>query len=117
MIRRPPRSKRTATPCPDTTLFRSGRCGSVSQIVTPAIICAVRHHGEHGVIARLMTPDNALMAGYVRGGRTTRLRPVLMTSNLVQADFGARTGDQKSEGRRGGKEGGRTGRTGWWREP
>src|SRR3546814_17299136 len=93
MIRRPPRSKRTATPCPDTTLFRSGRCGSVSQIVTPAIICAVRHHGEHGVIARLMTPDNGLMAGYVRGGRSTRLRPVLMPSNLVQAEFRARTGE------------------------
>src|SRR3546814_1676502 len=63
-------------------------------IVTPAIICAVRHHGEHGVIARLMTPDNGLMAGYVRGGRSTRLRPVLMPSNLVQAEFRARTGEQ-----------------------
>src|SRR3546814_11061528 len=66
----------------------------ICQIVTPAIICAVRHHGEHGVIARLMTPDNGLMAGYVRGGRSTRLRPVLMPSNLVQAEFRARTGEQ-----------------------
>src|SRR3546814_1061951 len=72
MIRLPPRSTRTDTLFLYTTLFRSGRCGSVSQIVTPAIICAVRHHGEHGVIARLMTPDNGLMAGYVRGGRSTR---------------------------------------------
>src|SRR3546814_891239 len=85
MIRRPPRSTRTDTLFPYTTLFRS---------VTPAIICAVRHHGEHGVIARLMTPDNGLMAGYVRGGRSTRLRPVLMPSNLVQAEFRARTGEQ-----------------------
>src|SRR3546814_766199 len=41
-----------------------------------------------------MTPDNGLMAGYVRGGRSTRLRPVLMPSNLVQAEFRARTGEQ-----------------------
>src|SRR3546814_17083912 len=41
-----------------------------------------------------MTPDNGLMAGYVRGGRSTRLRLVLMPSNLVQAEFRARTGEQ-----------------------
>lgn len=34
------------------------------------------------------------MAGYVRGGRSTRLRPVLMPANLVQAEFRARTGEQ-----------------------
>src|SRR3546814_13971497 len=94
MIRLPPRSTRTDTLFLYTTLFRSGRCGSVSQIVNPAIICAVRHHGEHGVIARLITPANGLMAGYVRGGRSTRLRRVLTPSNMVQAEFSARTGEQ-----------------------
>ncbi|MET0361234.1 MAG: DNA repair protein RecO [Sphingobium sp.] len=54
---------------------------------TPAIVCAVRHHGEHGVIARLMTPDAGLVAGYVRGGRATRMRPVLIPGNIVQAAF------------------------------
>ncbi|MBK5263864.1 MAG: DNA repair protein RecO [Alphaproteobacteria bacterium] len=66
----------------------------MTHITTPAIICAIRHHGEHGVIARLMTPEHGLMAGYVRGGRSTRLRPVLMSANLVQAEFRARTGEQ-----------------------
>lgn len=63
-------------------------------LVTPAIVCALRHHGEHGVIARLLTPDQGLVAGYVRGGRSTRLRPVLMPGNQVQAEFRARTEDQ-----------------------
>ena len=66
----------------------------VTHITTPAIVCAIRHHGEHGVIARLMTPEHGLMAGYVRGGRSTRLRPVLMPANLVQAEVRARTGEQ-----------------------
>ena len=63
-------------------------------LVTPAIVCALRHHGEHGVIARLLTPDQGLVVGYVRGGRSTRLRPVLMPGNQVQAEFRARTEDQ-----------------------
>ena len=66
----------------------------MTHITTPAIVCAIRHHGEHGVIARLMTPDHGLMAGYVRGGRSTRLRPVLMPANVVQAEYRARTGEQ-----------------------
>lgn len=57
----------------------------------PAIICSLRHHGEHGAIARLLTPRNGLLAGYVRGGRSTRLRPVLIPGNTVEAEFRART--------------------------
>jgi DNA repair protein RecO (recombination protein O) len=63
-------------------------------IETRAIVCAVRGHGEHGAIARMLTPDDGLQAGYVRGGRSRRLRPVLMAGNVVQADFRARTDDQ-----------------------
>lgn len=66
----------------------------MTHITSPAIACAVRHHGEHGAIVRLLTPEHGLMAGYVRGGRSTRLRPVLMAGNLVQAEFRARTGEQ-----------------------
>jgi len=29
-------------------------------IATDAIVCAVRAHGEHGVVARLMTPADGL---------------------------------------------------------
>jgi DNA repair protein RecO (recombination protein O) len=61
---------------------------------TKAIICAVRAHGEHGAIVRALTPGEGLQAGYVRGGKSRRLRPVLMPGNLVQADFRARTEEQ-----------------------
>ncbi|MDB5669787.1 MAG: recO [Alphaproteobacteria bacterium] len=59
-----------------------------------AIICAVRAHGEHGAIVRALTPDDGVQAGYVRGGRSRRLRPVLMPGNLVQAEFRSRSEDQ-----------------------
>jgi DNA repair protein RecO (recombination protein O) len=59
-----------------------------------AIVCAVRTHGEHGAIVRALTRSDGLLAGYVRGGRSRRLRPVLMPGNLVRADYRARTDDQ-----------------------
>jgi DNA repair protein RecO (recombination protein O) len=59
-----------------------------------AIICAVRAHGEHGAILRALTRDDGMQAGYVRGGRSRRLRPVLMPGNLVQAEFRSRTDEQ-----------------------
>ncbi|MEJ7927762.1 DNA repair protein RecO [Sphingobium sp. AN641] len=61
---------------------------------TPAIVCALRHHGEHGAIARLLTPEHGLMAGYVRGGRSRAMRPVLLPGNQVQAEFRVRTEEQ-----------------------
>jgi DNA repair protein RecO (recombination protein O) len=64
------------------------------QLSTPAIICAMRAHGEHGAVVRALTPDHGLLAGYVRGGRSRRLRPVLVPGNLVEADFRARTAEQ-----------------------
>jgi DNA repair protein RecO (recombination protein O) len=63
-------------------------------IEAEAIVCAVLAHGEHGVVARLLTPEDGLQPGYVRGGRSRRLRPVLMPGNLVQAEFRARTDEQ-----------------------
>jgi DNA repair protein RecO (recombination protein O) len=59
-----------------------------------AIVCAVRAHGEHGAIVRALTPDDGLLAGYVRGGRSRRLKPVLVPGNLIRADYRARTEDQ-----------------------
>ncbi|MDB5702672.1 MAG: repair protein RecO [Sphingomonadales bacterium] len=58
------------------------------------IVCAVRTHGEHGAIVRGLTAEHGLLAGYVRGGRSRRLRPVLSPGNIVQAEFRARTEDQ-----------------------
>lgn len=59
-----------------------------------ATVCAARAHGEHGVVARLLTPADGLLAGYVRGGRSRRLRPILQPGNLVVAEFRARTDEQ-----------------------
>lgn len=60
----------------------------------PAIICAVRPHGETGAIVRLLTADHGLVVGYVAGGRGRRLRPVLIPGNLVDAELTARPGSQ-----------------------
>jgi DNA repair protein RecO (recombination protein O) len=61
---------------------------------TPAIVCALRSHGEHGAIVRLMTTEQGLIAAYVRGARGRRMRPVLMAGNVVQAQLSARTETQ-----------------------
>ena len=63
-------------------------------LATRAIVCAVRPHGEHGAIVRALTPSAGIQAGYVRGGRSRRIRPVLLPGNLVQAEFRARTAEQ-----------------------
>jgi DNA repair protein RecO (recombination protein O) len=64
------------------------------RIETQAIVCALRTHGEHGAIVRLMTPNDGLQAAYVRGARGRRMRPVLMAGNLVEARLSARTDTQ-----------------------
>jgi DNA repair protein RecO (recombination protein O) len=64
------------------------------RFVTPAIVCALRTHGEHGAVARLMTPEHGLQAAYVRGARGRRMRPVLIAGNVVEAQLSARTDTQ-----------------------
>src|SRR5919198_6529197 len=61
---------------------------------TPAIVCALRAHGEHGAVVRLMTPEQGLIAAYVRGARGRRMRPVLIPGNVVEAQLSARTETQ-----------------------
>jgi DNA repair protein RecO (recombination protein O) len=61
---------------------------------TQAIVCALRNHGEHGAVVRLMTPGEGLVAAYVRGARGRRMRPVLIAGNVVQAQLSARTETQ-----------------------
>ena len=64
------------------------------RLETQAIVCALRGHGEHGAIVRALTPADGLRAGYVRGGRSRRLRPVLVPGNLIAAEFRARIEEQ-----------------------
>jgi DNA repair protein RecO (recombination protein O) len=63
-------------------------------IRAPAIVCASRPHGETAVVARLLTADHGLVAGYVAGGRGRELRPVLIPGNLVEAELKARSDSQ-----------------------
>lgn len=67
------------------------------RIETEAIVVAVRPHGEHGAIVAALTPEDGLQSGYVRGGRSRRLRPVLMPGNIVQAEYRARTEAQLAQ--------------------
>ena len=60
-------------------------------IATTGIVCGILAHGEHGAVVRLLTPEDGLQAGYVRGGRSRTLRPVLLPGNIVQADYRARS--------------------------
>ncbi len=66
----------------------------MASLTADAIVCAVRAHGEHGAILRALTQEAGLVAGYVRGGRSTRLRPILMPGNLVALELRARTEEQ-----------------------
>jgi DNA repair protein RecO (recombination protein O) len=67
------------------------------RLTAPAIVCAVRAHGEHGAVVRAFTPADGMQPGYVRGGRSRRLRPVLMPGNLVAAEYRARTDEQLAQ--------------------
>ena len=64
------------------------------RIEAQAIVCALRAHGEHGAVVRLMTAEHGLQAAYVRGARGRRMRPVLIAGNLVSATLSARTDSQ-----------------------
>lgn len=59
-----------------------------------ALVLAVRHHGEHGAIVRALTAEHGLRVGYVRGGRSSRIRPILQPANRILAEWRARTDDQ-----------------------
>ncbi|MBU6269271.1 MAG: recombination protein O N-terminal domain-containing protein [Sphingomonadales bacterium] len=63
-------------------------------LAAPAIVCSARLHGETGVIARVLTTEHGLLAGYVAGGRGRDLRPVLIPGNAVDVEIRARPGSQ-----------------------
>ncbi|QUL38347.1 DNA repair protein RecO [Erythrobacter sp. JK5] len=60
----------------------------------PAILVASRPHGETATIARLLTEEYGLVAGYVAGGRGRQLRPVMIPGNRVAAELRARSDSQ-----------------------
>jgi DNA repair protein RecO (recombination protein O) len=59
-----------------------------------ALVLAIRQHGEHGAIVRALTAAHGLQAGYVRGGRSRAIRPILQPANLILGEWRARTEDQ-----------------------
>jgi DNA repair protein RecO (recombination protein O) len=63
-------------------------------VTAPAILLSVRPHGEHGAVVRALTGGHGVQAGYVRGGRSRALRPVLQPGNTVLGEWRARTDTQ-----------------------
>lgn len=59
-----------------------------------AIVLAVRAHGEHGAVVRALTRNDGVQPGYVRGGRSRQIRPVLQPANAIAGEWRARTGEQ-----------------------
>ena len=60
----------------------------------PAILIASRPHAETAAIARFLTEEHGLVAGYVAGGRGSQLRPVIIPGNLVDLELRARSASQ-----------------------
>ncbi len=73
--------------------MRPIRYADTMHLSAPAIVLAVRPHGEHGAIVRALTPDDGVRPGYVRGGHGRTLRPVLQPANTILGDWRARTED------------------------
>ena len=63
-------------------------------LLANAIVLSVRPHGEHGAVVRALTPRDGVQPGYVRGGRSRALRPVLQPANIVRGEWRARTDAQ-----------------------
>ncbi len=55
---------------------------------------SVRTHGEAGAIVRALTPDDGVRPGYVRGGHSRRLRPILQPANTILGEWRARIDEQ-----------------------
>ena len=54
------------------------------------IVLGVRRHGESSAIAELLTRDHGRHLGLVRGGASSRMRPLLQPGNGVRAVWRAR---------------------------
>lgn len=58
------------------------------------IILSVRAHGETAAVAEVLTRAHGRTLGFVHGGRSRRLRPVLQTANHVDVAWKARLAEQ-----------------------
>jgi DNA repair protein RecO (recombination protein O) len=63
-------------------------------LVADALVLAVRAHGEHGAVVRAFTRGDGVQPGYVRGGHSRRLRPILQPANVIRGEWRARTDAQ-----------------------
>lgn len=60
----------------------------------PAIVCALLPSGEAGAVVRFLTADAGLVAAFVHGGRSRKLRPVLQPGNAVALSARGRSNGQ-----------------------
>lgn len=67
------------------------------QITDDALILQALPHGEHGVVARVLTRDHGLRSGYVAGGRGRRARAALQPGTRVRATLRSRTTSQLAQ--------------------
>lgn len=67
---------------------------AVMHLIADAILLATRQHGEHGAVARALTRGDGVQPGYVRGGRSRMVRPVLQPGNMLRGEWRARTVEQ-----------------------
>lgn len=58
------------------------------------VVLSTRPHGETGVIAEILTRERGRRLGFVRGGRSKRLAPVLQTANRLAVSWRARLPEQ-----------------------
>lgn len=66
------------------------------QLRAEALILSVRLHGEHGAVVRALTEAQGVQPGFVRGGRSRAIRPVLQPGNRIVGEWRARTDAQLS---------------------
>ena len=59
-----------------------------------AIVCALLPSGETGAVVRFLTADAGLVAGFVHGARSRKLRPVLQPGNAVDLSVNGRSESQ-----------------------
>jgi len=59
-----------------------------------AIVLSVRTHGENAAVAELLTREHGRHLGFVPGGRSRRLRPLLQTGNHIDVQWKGRLSEQ-----------------------
>ncbi len=59
-----------------------------------AIVLSVRPHGETGAVVEVLARSHGRCLGFVHGGQSRRLRPILQIGNHVDVQWRARLSDQ-----------------------